>query len=427
MFLSHHFSVVGMAQDFVGSNNVNLLVPSGQFGTRLIGGSDAASARYIFTYPSPITRMIFPEADEVLLSYCEDDGQRIEPTFFCPIIPMLLVNGCQGIGTGWSSTIPPFHPVDVLDYIRAKLDNESKLPEIRPFARGFKGTIEKRSSEDGFTTIGRARKVNKSTIVIDELPLRCWTSNYKSFLVDLQQKGVISNFFEGHTTTKVSFTITVKPSQMMKLESTGFESAFKLQTSLLTSNMHAFDSHNIIRKYETPEEIADDFFAIRMKLYEDRKSVMESEMQYMALLARNKAKFIQAVTANDIDLLGGRKSKQETIQKLEQLGFSTSTYLKSVRNDNEPFRRNKQLREAVDDGSTETSTDDSNTEGALNEYDYLLNMPLSSLTAEKVLALQEEAVVKDKELEITRATTPSDLWRQDLDKLEPLLRSLIES
>ncbi len=250
-------AVVGMAQDFVGSNNVNLLVPSGQFGTRLIGGSDAASARYIFTYPSPITRLIFPEVDEVLLSYCEDDGQRIEPTFFCPIIPMLLVNGCQGIGTGWSSTIPPFHPVDVLDYIRAKLDNKTRLPEIRPFARGFTGKIEKRSSDDGFTTIGRATKINKSTILIDELPLRCWTSNYKSFLVDLQQKGVISNFFEGHTTTKVSFTITVKTSQMMKLERTGFESAFKLQTSLLTSNMHAFDSHSIIRKYHSPEEIAE--------------------------------------------------------------------------------------------------------------------------------------------------------------------------
>ena len=413
-----------MAQDFVGSNNINLLVPSGQFGTRLIGGSDAASARYIFTYPSSITRLIFPEVDEVLLSYCEDDGQRIEPTFFCPIIPMLLVNGCQGIGTGWSSTIPPFHPVDVLDYIRSKLDNKARLPEIRPFARGFTGEIEKRSSDDGFTTIGRATKLNKTTILIDELPLRCWTSNYKSFLVDLQQKGAISNFFEGHTTTKVSFTVTVKTSQMMKLERTGFISAFKLQTSLLTSNMHAFDSHSIIRKYHSPEEIANDFFDVRMKVYEDRKSVMESEMQYLALLARNKAKFIQAVTSNSIDLLSGTKSKQETIQKMEELGFSSNTDLKSIRNDNEPFRRNKQPIVTVDESSAEVNANEISDDGGQNEYDYLLNMPLSSLTAEKVLGLHEEAVLKDQELEITRATSPSDLWRQDLDKLEPQLRKL---
>jgi DNA topoisomerase-2 len=414
-----------MAQDFVGSNNINLLVPSGQFGTRLIGGSDAASARYIFTYPSPITRLIFPEEDEVLLSYCEDDGQRIEPTFFCPIIPMLLVNGCQGIGTGWSSTIPPFHPMDVLDYIRGKLDSKTILPEIRPYARGFTGKIEKRSSGDGYMTIGRAKKINNSTILIDELPLRCWTSNYKSFLVDLQQQGIISNFFEGHTTTKVSFTVTVKTSQMMKLERSGFESAFKLKSSLLTTNMHAFDSQGTIRKYHSPEEIAEDFFEVRMKLYEDRKSVMESEMQYLALLARNKAKFIQAVTSNRIDLLSGKKSKQETVQKLEELGFSTNTDLKAVRNDNDPFRRNKLLNQTDDEGSTETSTDEASGEGALTEYDYLLNMPLSSLTAEKVVGLQEEAIVKDKELEITRATSPSDLWRQDLDKLAPQLQKLI--
>jgi DNA topoisomerase-2 len=369
--------------------------------------------------------LIFPEEDEVLLGYCEDDGQRIEPTFFCPIIPMLLVNGCQGIGTGWSSTIPPFHPMDILDYIRGKLDNKTILPEIRPYARGFTGKIEKRSSGDGYMTIGRAKKINNSTILIDELPLRCWTSNYKSFLVDLQQQGIISNFFEGHTTTKVSFTVTVKTSQMMKLERSGFESAFKLKSSLLTTNMHAFDSQGTIRKYHSPEEIAEDFFEVRMKLYEDRKSVMESEMQYLALLARNKAKFIQAVTSNRIDLLSGKKSKQETVQKLEELGFSTNTDLKAVRNDNDPFRRNKLLNQTDDEGSTETSTDEASGEGALTEYDYLLNMPLSSLTAEKVVGLQEEAIVKDKELEITRATSPSDLWRQDLDKLAPQLQKLI--
>jgi DNA topoisomerase II len=425
-----HPSVVGMAQDFVGSNNVNLLIPSGQFGTRLIGGADAASARYIFTYPSPITRLIFPEVDEALLTYCEDDGQLIEPFFYCPIIPMLLVNGCQGIGTGWSSTIPPFNPIDVLHYIRAKLNKDSKLPEIRPFARGFTGTIEKRPSGDGYSTSGRAVKIDKSTILIDELPLRCWTSNYKDFLLGLQQKGVISNFFEDHTTTKVSFTVTVKTSQMMKLERSGFESAFKLQSSMLTTNMHAFNANRVIRKYETPEEIADDFFVVRMKLYEDRKSVMESEMQYLALLARNKAKFIQAVTSNGIDLLSGKKSKQETVQKMQELGFSTDTDLKAVRNDNDPFRRNKLLTVSndtlsIEAGNEEAVDGDSNDE--LGEYDYLLNMPLSSLTAEKVLGLQQEALIKDKELEIIKRTTPTDLWLEDLKKLDSHLKRIVKS
>lgn len=80
-----------MAQDFVGSNNVNLLTPSGQFGTRLEGGSDAASPRYIFTFLSPIARLLFPEEDDILLNFQEDEGQVIEPEYFCPIIPLLLV------------------------------------------------------------------------------------------------------------------------------------------------------------------------------------------------------------------------------------------------------------------------------------------------------------------------------------------------
>jgi DNA gyrase/topoisomerase IV, subunit A len=110
--LSHVFSyitVVGMAQDFVGSNNINLLEPSGQFGTRLTGGEDAASPRYIFTSLSRVARFIFPEADDILLDYMEDDGQTIEPQFYCPVIPLILVNGAQGmlhrISSSWSSHV----------------------------------------------------------------------------------------------------------------------------------------------------------------------------------------------------------------------------------------------------------------------------------------------------------------------------------
>lgn len=127
---SHLSIVIGMAQDFVGSNNINLLVPSGQFGTRLAGGKDAASPRYIFTALSPTARLLFPEVDDALLAYKEDDGQSIEPETFFPIIPLLLVNGAQGIGTGWSTYIPPHNPRDVLAYIRAKLDGAdgSDLP-----------------------------------------------------------------------------------------------------------------------------------------------------------------------------------------------------------------------------------------------------------------------------------------------------------
>jgi len=95
-----------MAQNFVGSNNINLLLPIGQFGTRNQGGKEAASARYIFTSISPVTRHLFHEADDAVLTYCEEEGQSIEPNYYLPIIPLALVNGAEGIGTGWSTSIP---------------------------------------------------------------------------------------------------------------------------------------------------------------------------------------------------------------------------------------------------------------------------------------------------------------------------------
>lgn len=174
-----------MAQDFVGANNLNLMVPNGQFGTRLAGGKDAASPRYIFTHLSPVTRHLFPEDDDVVLDYLEDDGQMIEPTFYCPIIPLLLVNGTQGIGTGWSTFVPPHHPMSVVDYIRAKLDNQTELPFIEPYVNGFKGEIVRREDGSGYDSLGIVEHLSKKTILIKELPIGVWTDNYKRQLVKM--------------------------------------------------------------------------------------------------------------------------------------------------------------------------------------------------------------------------------------------------
>ena len=108
-------AIVGMAQNFVGSNNINLLVPSGQFGTRLQGGKDSASERYIFTFLNNITRAIFPAVDDNILKYLDDDGQIVEPLFYAPIIPMVLVNGTKGIGTGFSTDIMCYNPLNIID------------------------------------------------------------------------------------------------------------------------------------------------------------------------------------------------------------------------------------------------------------------------------------------------------------------------
>jgi len=171
--------VIGMAQDFVGSSNINLLHPSGQFGTRLAGGMDAASPRYIFTQLSPLARLIFPEVDDPLLQYLDDDGQKIEPKCYFPIIPLLICNGCQGIGTGWSTFFPPHDPRDVVECVRAKL-SQSPLPLINPWVRGFKGNITLKEDKSGYRTTGICERVARKSILIKELPVSSKMTLYLS-------------------------------------------------------------------------------------------------------------------------------------------------------------------------------------------------------------------------------------------------------
>lgn len=404
-------TIIGMAQDFVGSNNINLLVPSGQFGTRIMGGADAASPRYIYTYLAPIARSLFPEADDTLLSYLEDDGQQIEPEFYCPIIPLLVVNGCQGIGTGWSTFIPPHSANDVLEYILAKLDGAERLPKIHPFARGFQGRIEPDPNGNGYVSFGRSSCISDRTILIDELPLRCWTNKYKGILLKMRDRGEVTSFVENHNTSKVSFLVTLKSAQLARMTQAGLEKSFKLKTNLQTTNMHAFNKDGQICKFDTAESIVEAFFPVRMQLYQDRIALLQSLLNYEASILRNKAGFIKAVTSGDIDLTSGRRSKQETSKMLKERGFLDSVELNAIKNENVLWKRRQFASEKGEGGSNLEPMN----------FDYLLNMPLSSLTSEKIRELGEHAATKDKELEEMKSTTPVDLWRRDLQKLALLL------
>jgi DNA topoisomerase-2 len=179
--------------------------------------------------------------------------------------------------------------------------------------------------------------------------------------------------------------------------------------------MHAFDENYEMRKFDSAESIADAFFPQRLALYHDRKSVLESEMNYDAAVLRNKAQFIHAVTAGEVDLMSGKKTKEQTTASLQNLGLTRSTDLKAIR-DNNALTKRRLLKEGDIDGIA-----DLNDIPLSSEYDYLLSMPLSSLTAEKIANLQNEALKKEQDFEQLQNTSPEDLWRADLDKLAALL------
>ncbi len=228
-------TIVAMAQNFVGSNNVNLLQPLGQFGTRNQGGKDHASSRYIFTNLSKTTRHLFNPNDDPLMENIIEEGQKIEPHYYLPIIPMILVNGADGIGTGWSTNIPCFNPREICENIKTKINNR-KFFEMKPWYKGFLGKIEKSEKQTEKLTYivsGEWEWIDDKTLKIVEIPIKFWTKNFKENLEklmglstgksskDLKKKKneeddednkkiepIISDFKEYHTNNRVHFEIT---------------------------------------------------------------------------------------------------------------------------------------------------------------------------------------------------------------------------
>ncbi|KAH7527912.1 hypothetical protein FEM48_Zijuj05G0016600 [Ziziphus jujuba var. spinosa] len=335
LFCSFKRNFFKEAKDYVGSNNINLLQPNGQFGTRNLGGKDHASARYIFTRLSPITRFLFPKDDDKLLDYLNEDGQTIEPTWYVPIIPTVLVNGSEGIGTGWSSYIPNYNPRDIVANIRRLLNGHSMVP-MDPWYRGFKGTIEKTVKEAGvsYTISGILEEVNETTIRITELPIRKWTQDYKEFLESISQGNDKAKdpFIEGFTQHSDHITVDIlvhmPEENLVAAKQEGLLKKFKLTTTISTSNMHLFDAKGVIKKYDTPEQILEEFFHLRLEFYEKRKQVLLDNLEMELLKLENKVRFILGVVNGEI-IVSNRK-RADLFLELQQKATPKSLWEKDL-------------------------------------------------------------------------------------------------
>lgn len=276
-------TIIGLAQNFVGSNNINCLEPSGNFGSRLAGGSDAASPRYTFTRLSPFARKIFSPLDEPNLEAQFDDGKSIEPLVYSPIIPMVLVNGADGIGTGWSTSIPNYHPAEIVKNLKRRMgrlddndDEEKPFETMTPWFRGWKGEPEVAGPDRyKFNGIATRDDQNPNEVIITELPIRVWTDDFKAKLEKIISGGDgptwIKDYKEFNDHNTVRFEIMVDEKFMPKVLEEGLLERFKLLKQVATSNLVAFDSRGRIRKYEKVEEILEEYYCHRMDMYLQRK------------------------------------------------------------------------------------------------------------------------------------------------------------
>lgn len=404
-------AIVGLAQNFVGSNNINLLMPLGQFGTRFQGGKDSARERYIFTKLSAISRAIFPESDQSTLTYLNDDGVQVEPEFYVPIIPMILVNGSRGIGTGYSSDVPCYNPRTIIDYIRCRLTGNPVFPELHPYYDGFNGTVTK-LSESKYMYKGIYTVEGADIIKIIELPVGMWTQDYKEMLEamlsppppskdDKDKKKAtkpveqyLKDYKENHTATTVGFTLIFNKGKLEQLLSTqnkdgvnDLERIFKLTTTESTANMHLFNEKQQIKKYETPQAIIDDFMGVRMEHYTKRKANLIRELEREYTKFSNQARYIKETCDDVIDI---RKKKQDAVTAL----LSNNKY-------------------AMIDGD--------------DKYKYLIDMPMSSLIEENITKLNNKAAEAAEELETIKNTSEQDMWLRELDVLDAELTKFYEA
>uniref|UniRef100_A0A671FSQ2 DNA topoisomerase 2 n=1 Tax=Rhinolophus ferrumequinum TaxID=59479 RepID=A0A671FSQ2_RHIFE len=408
--MSLMMTIINLAQNFVGSNNLNLLQPIGQFGTRLHGGKDSASPRYIFTMLSSLARLLFPPQDDHTLKFLYDDNQRVEPEWYIPIIPMVLVNGAEGIGTGWSCKIPNYDIREIVNNIRRLMDGEEPLPML-PSYKNFKGTIEELAANQ-YVISGEVAILNSTTIEISELPVRTWTQTYKEQVLEPMLNGtektppLITDYREYHTDTTVKFIVKMTEEKLAEAERVGLHKVFKLQTSLTCNSMVLFDHVGCLKKYDTVLDILREFFELRLKYYGLRKEWLLGMIGAESAKLNNQARFI--LEKIDGKIVIENKPKKELIKVLIQRGY-----------DSDPVKAWKEAQQKVpdeeengeSDNEKETEKSDSVTGPTFN---YLLDMPLWYLTKEKKDELCKLKNEKEQELEILKRKSPSDLWKEDL-------------
>lgn len=388
-------AIVGMAQNFVGANNINLLAPNGQFGTRLQGGDDAASPRYIFTALERIQATMISKADDPALAWLEDDGQRVEPEYYMPVLPLLLVNGAKGIGTGFSTEVLPYSPRDLVSALRQRLRSEvDDLTTLRlmPWWDGFRGSVQMDGKRVTTHGIFQFLDDDTSRVRITELPVGVWTKDYKAFLDELivgtdpkasdaaSAARVLKGFQEAYNDVDVEFVLTLDTEYYHEARAfpAEFAKKFRLVSSTSLSNMVAFDDGHI-RRFASAGEILETFYVRRLGGYVSRKANELARMDAEIVELDARVRFVRAVVEGALTVANA--DDEDLFADMQELGLP--------------------LLPATAEG--------------LAGYEYLLRMRVDRLKKKAVIDLSGELTAMTAERTALAARSPEELWLSDLD------------
>jgi DNA topoisomerase-2 len=373
--------LVGLAQDFVGTNNLPLLQREGTFGNRLIPA--AAAGRYIFTCKEPYLDKIFKKEDDPILIEQVFEGDVIEPKYYVPIIPLLVINGSIGLTTGFNQKILPHSLEDVLTYIENKLAGKKKNIELIPSFKGFEGTVTKNKKKDdncSWLVCGKYSKISSIKIEINEVPPSYSLEEYLAELDKLEDAKKIKEYQDLSEDGKFKIEVTLFRNQGLTVDTPNLLTELKLVDSI-TENYTSLNENNKVIEYKSIYEIIDNYYNIRLKYYDLRKNYLIKELSKRIIETYSKYLFIKGVI--DGDIIISNKSDEVIINQLEKI--------------------EKIIK--VNDS-----------------YDYLLNMPMKSITKANYEKLKTNIKEMKDELTNLKNITNIEMWKNDLNDLKKALK-----
>jgi len=362
--------VVNLAQSFVGSNNIPLLVPEGNFGTRFT--PKAAASRYIYSYGSPEFFDLFKKDDCFVLKQQSFEGVRIEPMFFVPSLPLLLINGSEGVSSGFAQKILPRNPVEIKRYIIAKLEGKNSRVKLMPWYKGFNGTIEQGDNSTQWIIKGKFKKIGINKIQITEVPIGYDLKSYLNVLDDLEEKKIIQGYTDKSEDDAFLFDVNIPSKSLKEWDDETILQKLKL-ISKVSENYTVIDENNKIKVFETVEEILDHYIKIKLEYLQKRKDFLIQKIEEQIKFDLSKYYFIKMIVDNI--LIINKRKKDDIVKDLEK--------------NQEIFPK----------------------EGS---YDYLLRLPIYSLTKEEMEKMNSNINEKKKELKELKRSSCSEIWTNEL-------------
>lgn len=361
--------LTGMANNYAGTNNMNIFVPSGQFGSRLT--KEAAAGRYIFTKFSSAFRQLFKKEDDGILVNNIVDGEKIEPKYYIPLLPLMLINGAQGTGTGHASLIMNYNPIHIRDSILSVLAGKKLKPgTLVPWYRGYAGTVERNPDTGQVVIKGVLKVVNSTTIHISEIPVGTYLDPYREFLAKLEEAGFIKDFDDASTEEAFDFKITV-PRSTSILDYETLLQKFKL-ISRDTENLTLWNEQGNLERFDSVEQIIERFTAWRVARYEDRRQKLISDTTEQIRWLNEKLRFIIFYLEN-VNVFKNKK-KEDLVAILLKNDFV--------------------------------------------DYDRLLQMPMWSLTKDKIDELKNQIADQKKYLASLNADTAGEMYKRELKEFQ---------